>query len=82
MALFSEKGKPNVAAGQKPAAPSFPKKTMAANAKVGSNAPMGAQSSGKMASVSSHVKLGVHRGKHNVAHAVNGKSMSGSIADC
>jgi hypothetical protein len=82
MAELSRKGAPSVMGGSRSSAPLAPRKTMAQNAKVGSGAPMSPQSSGKMASVSSHVKLGTHRGKHSVAHAVNGKSGSGSIADC
>lgn len=55
---------------------SMPKKTMSGNAKVGSGAPMGAMSSGKMASGNPHVNLGTTHGNHSVGHAVKGKSGS------
>lgn len=77
MALSNQHGTTKVVNASKPAAPSAgPKGT----AHVGSNASFTAKSSGKMASAGTHVSLGTHHGKHHVAHAVNGASMSGGKA--
>lgn len=74
MALSNQHGTTRVVAASKPEVPDAgPKGT----AHVGSNVSLAPKSSGKMASVGKHVNLGTHHGKHNVAHAVNGKSMSG-----
>lgn len=73
MALDNQHGKSKVISASLPTAPSAgPKGT----AHVGSNVNLAPKSSGKMASVGKHVNLGTHHGKHNVAHAVNGTSMS------
>lgn len=78
MAFTSQPGKANVIAASKPAVNVAPKAM--SSTKVGSNVAYEPKSSGKMASVGKHVSLGVHHGKHNVAHAVNGASMSGGKA--